>query len=34
LPDTNSFDLDNKEEEEVVEVAANSWDLDKITLSK
>jgi hypothetical protein len=31
-PDTDSSNLD-KEEEEAVEVAANSWDLGKVALS-
>jgi hypothetical protein len=33
LPDTDSSDSDNEEEEEAVEVAANSWDLGKVALS-
>jgi hypothetical protein len=32
LPDTDSSDLDNKEEKEAVEVAANFRDLGKVAL--
>jgi hypothetical protein len=32
LPDTDFSNLDNKEEEKAVEVAANSWDFSKVAL--